>query len=171
MQQWEALLAKAREEDKVNATAWVQHNTQPCPNCGAPIQRNGGCNHISCTVCRHHFCWVCCAVLCCAVLCCVILHCLEGFLPCMCSLCSCHVPSRHTLQAGSIPASKHVLHMLRCARCCDDQGFHSRYSLCRLGVCLMPVLVPLPVWSLQSCKTRRGLGKCCYELTFLLRAL
>lgn len=47
-----------REEDKQNATQWVRHHTQPCPGCGSRIEKNGGCNHMSCSVCRRQFCWV-----------------------------------------------------------------------------------------------------------------
>ena len=32
---------------------------QPCPNCKSPIQRNFGCNHMTCNCCSHEFCWVC----------------------------------------------------------------------------------------------------------------
>ncbi len=56
--QWADVLSKMREEDKQNATQWVQHHTQPCPACGSRIQKNGGCNHMSCAVCRRQFCWV-----------------------------------------------------------------------------------------------------------------
>ena len=56
--QWADVLSKMREEDKQNATQWVQHHTQPCPGCGSRIQKNGGCNHMSCAVCRRQFCWV-----------------------------------------------------------------------------------------------------------------
>ncbi len=56
--QWADVLSKMREEDKQNATQWVQHHTQPCSGCGSRIQKNGGCNHMSCAVCRRQFCWV-----------------------------------------------------------------------------------------------------------------
>lgn len=31
--------------------------TQPCPNCGTGISKNGGCSHMHCTACNHHFTW------------------------------------------------------------------------------------------------------------------
>lgn len=36
---------------------WLLQNTRPCPNCRANIQKNGGCNHMTCRACRHEFCW------------------------------------------------------------------------------------------------------------------
>ena len=27
---------------------WIINNTKPCPNCGSPIQKNEGCNHMTC---------------------------------------------------------------------------------------------------------------------------
>ena len=32
-----------------------------CPNrnCNMPIERNRGCNHFQCTMCKVHFCWLC----------------------------------------------------------------------------------------------------------------
>ncbi|XP_064389474.1 uncharacterized protein LOC135337464 [Halichondria panicea] len=38
---------------------WIIRNTKPCPHCRAPIQKNDGCNHMTCKQCRHDFCWVC----------------------------------------------------------------------------------------------------------------
>ncbi len=37
--------------------------TKKCPNpatkCTVPIEKNEGCQHMTCTQCRHEFCWVC----------------------------------------------------------------------------------------------------------------
>lgn len=40
---------------------WLNVNTKDCPKCGVPIEKNGGCNHMSCknVSCQHHFCWIC----------------------------------------------------------------------------------------------------------------
>ena len=27
---------------------WIIDNTKPCPRCSAPIQKNEGCNHMTC---------------------------------------------------------------------------------------------------------------------------
>jgi len=36
-------------------------NTKACPKCGTSIEKNGGCNHMTCkrSTCKHEFCWVC----------------------------------------------------------------------------------------------------------------
>ncbi|CAK85538.1 unnamed protein product (macronuclear) [Paramecium tetraurelia] len=33
--------------------------TNECPQCGVQIQRNGGCQHMTCKACQHQFCWYC----------------------------------------------------------------------------------------------------------------
>jgi len=38
---------------------WLEKYTQDCPKCTAPIEKNGGCNHMSCKGCSYQFCWVC----------------------------------------------------------------------------------------------------------------
>ncbi|KAI8833250.1 hypothetical protein BJ741DRAFT_566321 [Chytriomyces cf. hyalinus JEL632] len=38
---------------------WLCINTKPCPKCDTAIEKNGGCNHMTCTKCRHEFCWAC----------------------------------------------------------------------------------------------------------------
>ena len=37
----------------------IKRLTKPCPNCTAPIMKNGGCNHVICTACRTDMCWNC----------------------------------------------------------------------------------------------------------------
>jgi hypothetical protein len=37
---------------------WRRENTRYCPNCNRPVNKDGGCNHMSCT-CGAHFCWLC----------------------------------------------------------------------------------------------------------------
>lgn len=39
---------------------WMQiHDVKKCPGCHAPIERAAGCNHMTCTRCHTHTCWVC----------------------------------------------------------------------------------------------------------------
>lgn len=42
---------------------WVAKNSKPCPNCGVPIEKNSGCNHMRCSQCHEDFCWLCLAHL------------------------------------------------------------------------------------------------------------
>lgn len=36
-----------------------EHGAKPCPSCGAVLEKNGGCNHMTCARCKTHICWVC----------------------------------------------------------------------------------------------------------------
>lgn len=38
-------------------------NTKQCPGCDAPIEKNMGCNHMTCSRCHCEFCWLCLARL------------------------------------------------------------------------------------------------------------
>ena len=39
---------------------WTRnHDVKPCPGCKVPIERAEGCNHVTCTQCKTHICWVC----------------------------------------------------------------------------------------------------------------
>eukprot|EP01113_Clastostelium_recurvatum_P009195 TRINITY_DN143_c0_g1_i1.p1 TRINITY_DN143_c0_g1~~TRINITY_DN143_c0_g1_i1.p1 ORF type:complete len:376 (-),score=62.17 TRINITY_DN143_c0_g1_i1:39-1166(-) len=57
---------KSRDaNEKKSATqfnGWAKANrdyVKKCPNCVAIIQKNEGCNHMTCKSCKHQFCWVC----------------------------------------------------------------------------------------------------------------
>lgn len=34
-------------------------NRKNCPQCNAPIEKNQGCNHMECSQCKAHMCWLC----------------------------------------------------------------------------------------------------------------
>jgi hypothetical protein len=38
---------------------WKRASTRPCPRCQSAIEKNGGCNHVTCRNCQCHFCWRC----------------------------------------------------------------------------------------------------------------
>jgi len=38
---------------------WLLANTKKCPNCNTRIEKNQGCNHMTCRQCKHEFCWIC----------------------------------------------------------------------------------------------------------------
>ncbi|KAE9394687.1 hypothetical protein BT96DRAFT_1022402 [Gymnopus androsaceus JB14] len=46
-------------EDDSETANWIKSNTKECGKCESTIEKNGGCNHMTCKKCRHEFCWVC----------------------------------------------------------------------------------------------------------------
>ncbi len=38
---------------------WIKGNTKECPNCHTHIEKNDGCDHMTCVRCKHEFCWEC----------------------------------------------------------------------------------------------------------------
>jgi hypothetical protein len=49
----------ATSGDEIANALWVAANTKRCPRCSTPIEKDEGCNHMSCRKCRHEFCWIC----------------------------------------------------------------------------------------------------------------
>ncbi|KAJ5679712.1 hypothetical protein N7462_007956 [Penicillium macrosclerotiorum] len=46
-------------EDDSETANWISANTKECSKCGSTIEKNGGCNHMTCRKCKHEFCWMC----------------------------------------------------------------------------------------------------------------
>mmetsp|Transcript_15975 Transcript_15975/g.23702 ORF Transcript_15975/g.23702 Transcript_15975/m.23702 type:complete len:501 (-) Transcript_15975:6-1508(-) len=38
---------------------WILANTKKCPKCETRIEKNQGCNHMTCRQCKAEFCWIC----------------------------------------------------------------------------------------------------------------
>ncbi|KAL6995612.1 carbonyl reductase (NADPH-dependent) ari1 [Sarracenia purpurea var. burkii] len=53
---WELWSDKCRTESET--VSWIAVNTQSCPSCRKPVEKNGGCNLVRC-VCGQYFCWLC----------------------------------------------------------------------------------------------------------------
>jgi len=55
----EKWLQKASDESE--NVKWLIANTKKCPKCRSPIEKNGGCMHMTCRIasCAFEFCWLC----------------------------------------------------------------------------------------------------------------
>lgn len=55
------IMAKWRKKcgDDSETANYISAHTKDCPNCHSCIEKNGGCNHMQCAKCKHHFCWMC----------------------------------------------------------------------------------------------------------------
>jgi len=50
----------ARNKDWNVDDEWMRaQGIRKCPSCSALMEKNGGCNHMTCSNCRTHICWVC----------------------------------------------------------------------------------------------------------------
>merc|ERR550514_1353158 len=52
-----------QDENQVANEEYKRRNTKPCPRCQSPIEKNDGCDHMTCRRgaggCGHEFCWLC----------------------------------------------------------------------------------------------------------------
>jgi ariadne-1 len=46
-------------KDDSETCNWLSVNTKDCPQCHSAIEKNGGCNHMTCRKCHNEFCWIC----------------------------------------------------------------------------------------------------------------
>ncbi|KAI3702486.1 hypothetical protein L6452_28224 [Arctium lappa] len=53
---WALWTKKCRDESET--VNWITVHTKPCPKCHKPVEKNGGCNLVSC-ICGQAFCWLC----------------------------------------------------------------------------------------------------------------
>lgn len=53
---WELWFKKCNSD--LDNIGWIATNTKPCPRCHKPVEKNGGCNLVSC-ICGQAFCWLC----------------------------------------------------------------------------------------------------------------
>lgn len=58
---WCKDLAKWNEKcrNESETANWILANTKSCPKCVSRIEKNQGCNHMTCQRCKFEFCWIC----------------------------------------------------------------------------------------------------------------
>jgi len=55
----ELSLWKEKCKNESETANWILANTKSCPKCVSRIEKNHGCNHMTCQRCKHEFCWIC----------------------------------------------------------------------------------------------------------------
>jgi len=56
---WPLACKDARNDDDLQSYDWIAKNTTICPSCQFPVEKWTGCNHMTCSRCRHEFCYLC----------------------------------------------------------------------------------------------------------------
>ena len=46
-------------QDDSETANWIVTNTKECTKCHTSVEKNGGCNHMTCRQCKFEWCWVC----------------------------------------------------------------------------------------------------------------
>ncbi|KAK3939289.1 hypothetical protein QBC46DRAFT_263708 [Diplogelasinospora grovesii] len=52
-------IAVRRKQEEEQSQLLVARTTKPCPGCGWAIEKNDGCSHMTCPLCKHEFCYLC----------------------------------------------------------------------------------------------------------------
>ncbi|CAM9350993.1 unnamed protein product [Choristocarpus tenellus] len=50
---------KEKCQNESETANWIVANTKQCPKCKTRIEKNQGCNHMTCRQCKGEFCWIC----------------------------------------------------------------------------------------------------------------
>ena len=53
---------ECNDKEKMLYDKYLEKYAKKCPKCSAAIEKNQGCNHMTCTICKTHFCWICCHI-------------------------------------------------------------------------------------------------------------
>jgi hypothetical protein len=53
-----AYAARMRSQERASQAA-ISRLAKKCPQCKAPVEKNGGCNHMTCQHCHFQWCWLC----------------------------------------------------------------------------------------------------------------
>lgn len=48
-----------KNSDDSETANWLLTHTKMCPKCKSSTEKNDGCNHMTCKICAHHYCWIC----------------------------------------------------------------------------------------------------------------
>jgi len=67
----EEAMARQTNENRENMK-WLRMNSKKCPKCQTTIEKNNGCNHMTCRLCKFEFCWNCLSVYIPGQPCCII---------------------------------------------------------------------------------------------------
>lgn len=54
-----ALKWEEKNSSDAGNAVWIAAKTKQCPSCKVRIEKNQGCNHMTCRNCKHEFCWLC----------------------------------------------------------------------------------------------------------------
>ncbi|XP_031573827.1 E3 ubiquitin-protein ligase RNF14-like [Actinia tenebrosa] len=49
--------------EELVSNEWIKANSKKCPSCSFGIEKVDGCNKMTCSRCRSHFCWLCSSIL------------------------------------------------------------------------------------------------------------
>jgi len=50
---------KVYDRELAMTIKWKEQNCRKCPECKTFINRDGGCSHMVCRLCKYQFCWIC----------------------------------------------------------------------------------------------------------------